>query len=83
LTYGSDAIKVMWSYIESYQADIVLALCAAELLLFIIIVILIIRVRRLKRRINELAGSVARFLNNEAARYTRSILGRAKDTDTR
>jgi hypothetical protein len=73
----------MWSYIESYHADVILGLCAAELLLFIIIVILMMRVRRLNKRIDALASSVTRFINDEAARYTRSILGRTKDTDTR
>lgn len=83
LTYGSDAIKFMWSYLESYQADVVLALCAAELLIFIIILILIMRVRRLSGQIDELSGAVKRVINDEAARYTRSILGRSKDTDAR
>lgn len=83
MTYGSDAIKFIWSYLEGYQAEVVLALCAAELLIFIIILILIMRVRRLSRRLDELSGALTRFLNNEAARYTRSILGRSKDTDTR
>jgi hypothetical protein len=83
LVYYSEALEFMRGYIEGYQADIILALCAAELLIFIIILISIMRGRRLRKRVDELTYSVTRLLNEEAARYTRSILGRAKDNDPR
>ena len=81
--YYSEALEFVRGYIEGYQADIILALCAAELLIFIMILILIRRGRRLKKRVDELTNSVTRLLNDEAARYTRSILGREKDNDRR
>ena len=77
----SQTSEFVRGYIESHHADIILALSAAELLIFIMILISIRRGRRLKKRVDELTYSVTRILNDEAARYTRSILGRAKDND--
>jgi len=77
----SKVIEFLRGFIDSYHADIILALSAVELLIFIMILISIRRGRRLKKRVDELTYSVTRILNDEAARYTRSILGRAKDND--
>jgi hypothetical protein len=78
-----EAAELLQRYIESYHADIVFALCVAELLIFIMVLISIRRARRLRKRVDELAYSVNRILNDEAARYTRTILGREKDNDPR
>jgi hypothetical protein len=79
--YGSDALDFMRNYVERYQADIFLSLCAATPLLFILILITLIRGRRLRKRVDELRNSVNRLINDEEARYTREILGRTRAKD--
>ena len=79
--HGSDALEFMRSHVESYQADIILALCAAVLLVFVLVLITLIRGRRLRKLVDELRKSVRRLNNDEEARYTREILGRTKSKD--
>jgi hypothetical protein len=79
LIYGSNALEFLRSNIEIYRADVILALCAAVLLIFVLVWIALSRSRRLGKRIDDLTYSVSGLLNQEGARYTREILGRTKD----
>ena len=79
LLYYSEALEFTRGYIDGHQTDIIFGLCAAELLIFFMILISFISARGLRKRVHELNSSVTRLLNDEAARYTRSILGREKD----
>ncbi len=81
LMHGSDTLEFMRRYIESYPADMILALCAAVLLIFVLVLIMLVRGRRLKKRVDQLTNSVRRLINDEEARYTREILGRTKGKD--
>ena len=81
MVYYSEVLEFMRGHIEGSEANIILGLSAAELLIFFMILMSIRRGRRLRKRVDELTYSVTRLLNDEAARYTRSILGREKDND--
>jgi signal transduction histidine kinase len=78
LTDGSDALQFVRDNIERYQTDVTVALCAAVLLILILVLIALARGRRLRKRVDELSGSVRKLINDEEARYTREILGRTK-----
>jgi hypothetical protein len=71
----------MRSTIERYQTDVILALCAAVLLVLVLVLIALVRGRRNRKRVDELRASVRKLINDEEARYTREVLGRTKSKD--
>ncbi len=77
--YNSDIVEFVWRYVESRQAEIILALCFVELLTFVLVLIALSRDRQLRKRMDGLTNSVRGLINEQEARYTREILGRAKD----
>jgi hypothetical protein len=79
MIYGSNVLEFLRSHVEIYQTDVILALCAAVLLIFVLVWIALSRGRRLGKKIDDLTYSVNGLLNQEGARYTREILGRTKD----
>lgn len=81
--YDSDAVEFMRRYIEGREAEIILALCFAELLSFVLVLIALSRDRRLRKRLDALTNSVMGLVNEQEARYTRELLGRAKDKGPR
>jgi predicted lysophospholipase L1 biosynthesis ABC-type transport system permease subunit len=81
LVDGSDALQFVRSNIERYQTDIILALCAFALLIFVLVLIALVRGRRVRKRVDDLSGSVRKLINDEEARYTREILGRTRSKD--
>jgi len=82
LIYGSEAIEYLERYIEIYQTSLIFGLCVVDLLIFVMLLISIIRVRRLGKQVDKLIPSVERLLNEEWARYTRTIIGRAREKDS-
>lgn len=80
--YGSGVIESMLGYIQSYQAQFILALSFVVLVIFVIDVTTFICERRLRRRVDELARIVQGLVNDREARYTRELLGRSKNKDS-
>ena len=76
--YVSDAIEFMRSHIENYQANIIVGLCFAVPLIFVLVLIALSRGRRLRKRVDELTRSVRRLINEQEARYTREFLNSRK-----
>ena len=76
-----DAIEFMLRDIESRHAEIILVLCFIAPLIFVLVLIALSRGRRLRKRVDELTHSVRELINEQEPRYTRVLLGRAKDKD--
>ena len=79
--YGSAAVEFMRTYIESRQAEVILALCFVVPLTFVLVLVALSHNRRLRKRLDELTNSVRGLINEQEARYTKELLGRAKDKD--
>ena len=56
--YGSDAVEIMRTYIESRQAEVILALCFVVPLTFVLVLVALSHNRRLRKRLDELTNSV-------------------------
>jgi hypothetical protein len=80
--YGSGVIESVLGYIEGYQPQSILVLSFVGLVIFVIEVTTIIDHRRLKRRVDELARILNGLVNEREVRYTRELLGRAKNKDS-
>jgi uncharacterized protein YoxC len=79
--HGSMVVDSMLRHIESYQAQSILALFLIVLVIFVMTVIAFRVSRRLRNRVDELTRTVNGLTNQQEARYTRELIGRAKDKD--
>jgi hypothetical protein len=61
------------SYVEANQPDVILVLCAALLLVFLLAWGALRRGRRLRRELDELKQSTQRLFANEEARLLREL----------
>jgi hypothetical protein len=77
----------LWKLFESLRGfadddrrDLVLAHCAATLLILVLVLIQFVRARRLKRQIDELQLSVRRLNGAEELRLMRDMHSQARST---
>lgn len=78
MTYTWNDLDLIWSGIDAYQRQIILALCVILFLLFILVLIALIRGRRLRRRMDLLQRSVQELANAEQMRFLKELRSQQK-----
>lgn len=68
-------------YVEFMRrlVEIILGMTFVELLTFVLVLIALSRCSRLRKRLDALTDSARGLIDEQEARYTRELLGRAKD----
>jgi hypothetical protein len=79
LTYEWLTPEFLWSQLEHYQLQVILALCVATFLAHILILVAFSRGKRLRNRVDKLQLSIQRLSNIEDMRLLKEIRGQQKD----
>jgi hypothetical protein len=77
------SLETLRSYIQANEQDVILVLCVATLLVFVLSLRALTRGRRLSRQLQELQLSTQRLITAEETRLLRELRGAPKNGDQR